>query len=163
MSSDHFSIRAATLSDAPLLLAMVHAAFEQYRHRLIPPSSAHAESLASITQKLAAFQAFICSVSNEPAGCVFYLRKSDHMYLDRLSVLQKFRRQGVGSSLIRAVEQLAIREGYSAVRLGVRIALPATRAYYERLGFTWLEDCFHEGFQTPTYILMQKLLKKSSN
>src|SRR5919198_866349 len=46
------TLREATTTDVPTLLALVHAAFEQYRDCLDPPSGAHRETEASLRAAL---------------------------------------------------------------------------------------------------------------
>ena len=55
------------------------------------------------------------------------------MYLGRLAVLPTFRQHGIGHALVAAVEQKAQAAGYTKVSLSVRTALPANRAFFERL------------------------------
>jgi len=45
---DSWVLREATEADAGTLLALVRAAFEEFRGRLDPPSGAHAETLESV-------------------------------------------------------------------------------------------------------------------
>ncbi|MGH2405709.1 MAG: GNAT family N-acetyltransferase [bacterium] len=93
-------LREATDDEVPILLAVLQAAFEQYRGRLDPPSGVHSETLETIRQKLKTGSAVLALVDDEVAGCVFYQQQASHMYLGRLSVLPKYRRQGVGQALI---------------------------------------------------------------
>lgn len=79
-------VRVATLDDAPPLLELIHAAFEQYRGRLDPPSGAHTETDASIARKLQAGGAVVAVDSDQLVGCVFYQPEIDHVYLGRLAV-----------------------------------------------------------------------------
>jgi hypothetical protein len=58
--------------------------------------------------------------------------------------------------LITHVENQARASGLGQVRLGVRIALPLLRAYYERLGYRLVEYCTHDGYAEPTYVILGK-------
>jgi hypothetical protein len=44
------------------------------------------------------------------------------------------------------------------VRLGVRVALPHLRAYYERLGYRVIDERSHTGYTVTTYVVMEKTL-----
>jgi ribosomal protein S18 acetylase RimI-like enzyme len=92
------------------------------------------------------------------AGCVFYEARMDFMYLGRLAVLPHYRGRGIANALIAQVETLAYQGGLHHVRLGVRVALPALRATYERRGYRVIEYHTHQGFTEPTYVMLDKPL-----
>jgi ribosomal protein S18 acetylase RimI-like enzyme len=153
------TLREAIAADLPTLLALVHGAFEEYRGRLDPPSGALAETLESLGHALRTGGALLASVDGQPAGCVFYNRERDHVYLGRLSVLAAHRSRGLGGALTDGVERLALAMGVPRVKLGVRTALPALRAYYERRGYLVIRLEAHAGYSTPTSVVMQKELR----
>jgi ribosomal protein S18 acetylase RimI-like enzyme len=153
------TLREATTTDVPTLLALVHAAFEQYRDCLDPPSGAHRETEASLRAALHAGGALLACVDGRPIGCVFYQRERDHVYVGRLSVLPPFRRRGVGQALTNDVERRAQAMGMPRVQLGVRTALPRLRAYYERCGYRVVREERHAGYEAPTYVVMEKDLR----
>ena len=78
------------------------------------------------------------------------------MYLDRLAVLPPFRGRGLARALVDAVEARAFALGAPAVRLNVRLALQDHQAYYARLGYAFLRHGTHEGYTSPTYVVMEK-------
>ncbi len=150
------SLREATAEDVSVLVAVIHAGFEEYRGRLDPPSGAHDESEETIRQKLIVGHAVLASVNQQVVGCVFYEPKDDHVYLGRLAVLPAYRRQGIARELIAWVEKQARLLGYTRVRLGVRVALPGNRAYFERLGYRVLNYGTHAGHTEPTFVDLEK-------
>jgi ribosomal protein S18 acetylase RimI-like enzyme len=158
MSTDTIQLRQANDSKAPLLLSILHAAFEEYRGWLDPPSGVHAETIESIQAKLKTATAVIAYVGDEAAGCVFYEQENEHIYLGRLSVLPQFRKSGIGRELIDYVEAQAVNLGVPRVQLGVRIALPRLKAYYEKLGYRIISYETHPGYTQPTYVTMEKNL-----
>jgi len=151
-------LRQADKRDAPILVSILHAAFEEYRGRLDPPSGAHIESVDDIHQKLETASAVIASFDGETAGCVFYEPEETAMYLGRLAVLPPFRRHGIGRALIEYVEEQARQFELAHVHLGVRVALPYLMAYYQGLGYTITAYGMHPGYLEPTYVNMQKEL-----
>ena len=153
------TLREATTTDVPTLLALVHAAFAQYRDRLDPPSGAHRETEATLGAALHAGGALLACVDGQPIGCVFYHRETEHVYVGRLSVLPAFRGRGVGPALTDDVERRARAMGVPRVQLGVRTALPRLRAYYERCGYRVVREERHAGYETPTYVVMEKDLR----
>lgn len=148
-------LRQATTDDIPILLAVLHAAFEEYRGRLDPPSGVHSETVETLRQKLKGGAAVLARISDEVAGCVFYQQEPTHVYLERLSVLPKYRRQGVGQALVHSVEQSA-QMLKLPVQIGVRLSLTGVRAFYERRGYRVARYAAHEGYAEPTYVVMQK-------
>jgi ribosomal protein S18 acetylase RimI-like enzyme len=158
-----WQIREATAADASILVALIHAAFAEYRGRLNPPSGAHEETQESVARKLAAGFALLAFAGPNPAGCVFYDLEADFVYFSRLSVVPEFRRRGLGQLLIDEVEARARALNRRAVRLGVRMALENQRAYYQRLGYRTVEAKTHAGYMGPTYVIMEKRLGPQSN
>lgn len=151
-------LREATEADVPTIVALVHAAFAEYRGRIDPPSGAHNESIEHVRQKMAAARVVLADKQTVPAGCVFYEHRMNHVYLFRLAVLPDHRQQGIAHRLIEHVEARARSLNVPYVRLGVRLALPHIRNYYERLGYHALEYGKHVGYSEPTYVILEKNL-----
>ena len=149
-------LRDAVAEDAPVLLRLMHGAFEEYRGRLDPPSGVHGETVTTVLEKLTGGTALLATVDGKPAGCVFMRPEGKHVYFSRLSVLPGYRHRGVGRALIACVERRARDEGYASVWLGVRLGLPALLALYERLGYKTIRRVTHSGYSEPTYVLMEK-------
>lgn len=153
-----WTIRDVTDDDVETLLALIHSAFEEYCGRLDPPSGAHAETRESLLRKLTGAKAFLAMAGPEPAGCVFWETEAEAVYFSRLAVAPKFRRRGLGRTLIDRVENYCRSLKRSRVRLGVRLALTRQRAYYERLGYRPVETKAHAGHAEPTYVIMEKVV-----
>jgi ribosomal protein S18 acetylase RimI-like enzyme len=154
--NEHVILREATKEDAPTLLRLMHAAFEEYKNVLDPPSAAHTETVGTVLKKLSTGAAVIAYIDGEPVGFAFYEPKGTHLYFSRLSVLPAFRSRGVGRKLIDHVERRARETGAAGVRLGVRLQLPHLVARYERLGYGITEYRTHEGYVAPTFVFMEK-------
>jgi GNAT superfamily N-acetyltransferase len=157
------TLREATEADIPALLAVLMAAFEEYRGLLDPPSGAHDETEERLRDTLCDSHAVLARVCGEPVGCVFYAPLGDIVDLFRLAVLPAYRNRGIGRALIGYVEERALALGIRSVQLGVRTALPANRAYYEHLGYRFLEARAHSGFAEPTYVILEKKLFERVN
>lgn len=150
------SLREAGPEDAPVLLRLVRAAFEEYDGVLDPPSGAHQETLDTVALRLARGGAVLAGVANEPVGFAFYEPDEGLLYFGRLSVLPPWRNQGVGGALLDYVERLARETGAAGVRLGVRLQLPHLVARYERLGYRTAKHMTHAGYAEPTFVYMEK-------
>jgi len=149
-------LREATDADVPTIVALIHAAFEEYRGKIDPPSGAHHESEEKVRQKMSSARVVVALLSGKPSGCVFYEQAADHLSLSRLAVPPAYRRRGIGQALIAYVEDRAEGLSIGQVRLGVRIALRRLRAYYERLRYRPVEYCAHDGYAEPTYVILEK-------
>ncbi len=55
--------------------------------------------------------------------------------IGRVAVIPAYRGQGVGSALMRRVEEIAREDCCGEIRLGVRMALPGNPAFYRSLGY----------------------------
>ncbi len=149
-------LREATDADVPSIVALIHAAFEEYRATLDPPSGAHAETEETVRGRMSSSRVFVALLAGTPIGCVFYEPAEEHVSFSRLAVLPTYRRRGIGRALIAHVEELAQASNVTQVRLGVRIALPQLRTYYERLGYGLLETHAHDGYAESTYVILGK-------
>jgi GNAT superfamily N-acetyltransferase len=155
---DGWLLREASEADAETLAALLRAAFEEYRGKLDPPSGAHDETAALVREKLEYARAVLALAGEEPAGCIFYETPQEYAYFSRLAVLPAYRRRGLARTLIAYVEGQARALGRQRVRLGVRLALPQQRAYYERLGYRAIYALAHAGYTEPTYLMLEKEL-----
>jgi predicted N-acetyltransferase YhbS len=153
-------IRQASSADLPAVVDVIHAAFDEYRGRLDPPSSAHHKTVESAREELRDGGAFVAVDGSELVGCVFYHPYPDHIYLDRLAVLPAQRGRGLARRLISAVEQRALAAAIPLVRLSVRLALADNRAYYERQGYQLWRFGTHAGYAAPTYVTLQKRIER---
>jgi predicted N-acetyltransferase YhbS len=152
------TLRGATPQDIETLTAVIRASFEEYQGKLDPPSGAHAENGDAIREKMEKGGAILTFVDEVCAGGVLFSLQDDFLYLGRLAVLPAYRQQGIGQALTAAVEQKALTMGFEAVQLGVRIALPRNRAFFERLGYRVVAYHSHPGYSEPTFITLEKRL-----
>jgi ribosomal protein S18 acetylase RimI-like enzyme len=151
-------LRQATEDDLPAALDVLRAAFEEYRAWLDPPSGVHRETVESLREYLGRGQITLALLGSQVVGCVLYHAEEDHMYFGRLSVLPAYRNRGIARLLIDQVETCARDLGLRRVRLSVRVAQPGNRAYYERIGYRFLEARAHSGYAQPTYVVLEKAL-----
>jgi ribosomal protein S18 acetylase RimI-like enzyme len=151
-------LREAAEDDLPGALAVLHAAFEEYRAWLDPPSGVHRETVESLRRYLERGHLTLGLLENRIVGCILYHTEADHMYFGRLSVLPAYRNRGIAGMLIDHVEAYARYLDIPRVRLSVRVAQPDNRAHYERLGYRFLEARSHAGYAGPTYDVLEKAL-----
>lgn len=152
-------IRSASFNDAPVLLSIIKQAFEQYRGRIDPPSSAMSKTLDVVLEEMSAADVLMAVDGGVPVGCIFFKLRTGVIYWDRLSVLPGHRKQGIATRLIEAVEQDAGRRGISRLQLEVRLNLAYLHDFYEKLGYGVLGSGSHPGFTQPTFLLMEKEIR----
>lgn len=97
-----------------------------------------------------------CESGGRIVACAFYRTHPDHVYLGRLAVLPAYRGRGLGARLVAEVEVLAAARGRDRVRLGVRLALPRNREFFERLGYRPVGLDAHTGSPVPTFAWFEK-------
>lgn len=154
-----YELRDYVGDDIPTILDVIKSAFAEYQGKLDPPSSAERKTIELVKEELQTANAIVVEVEERIVGCVFYQNTDEGVYLDRLSVLPDFRKQGIATSLMAEVERRARNEfGAEALRLSVRLSLKKQQALYKRFGFEFLEFGTHEGYPKPTYMKMMKRL-----
>lgn len=151
-------VQAATSDQATSILAVLMAAFQQYRDVLDPPSGVFSETPDDIKHKLTAGGGFVASDGLEIVGMVLYQPHTEYMYLGRLAVLPDYRGRHIARNLIAAVEQEARKQNLYCVQLGVRLVLRDNQALFQRLGYTIKSYHAHEGYNDYTYATMEKRL-----
>ena len=86
----------------------------------------------------------VAELDGEVAGTVssthYHLQLSDSLRMLALDVGRAFRRQGVGTALIEAVEGKARGEGLRSVQLEVAVGNLAALRLYEKLGYCRLDE-----------------------
>lgn len=135
-----FALREATEADAAVVLAVLRAANEPYRHRPNGPSGAFSDTVEGTRAMMATYPVVLAVAGETVVGCLFYAREEDHVFLFRLGVLPAYQRRGIGRALIEYAEERAMAMCLPCTRLDVRRAMPENHAYYERLGYYVIED-----------------------
>ncbi|RVD58372.1 GNAT family N-acetyltransferase [Mesorhizobium sp. M2D.F.Ca.ET.185.01.1.1] len=140
------------------LLALIRRAFTYMDGVIDPPSSAHLLTADSLAEKAKKETGFLAVENGRFVGCVFALERARDFYVGKLAVEPELQGQGIGTLLMRAVEDLARERGKDAIELQTRIELTANHAAFARLGFREAGRTAHEGYDRPTSITMRKVL-----
>lgn len=137
-------IAQATRDEAPVIHAIMVAAFEEYRGVLNPPSGVFLETPADVSAAMAQGGGLLAWWGVVPAGSARYRFERDHVYVGRVSVLPAYRGLGLASALLEAIEPRALAAGFWRLRLGVRLILGENIRLYERLGYAIVTIQEHE-------------------
>ncbi|HVY21775.1 MAG TPA: GNAT family N-acetyltransferase [Steroidobacteraceae bacterium] len=133
------TLRAATVSDVPLILQLIHelAEFERLSHEVAVTESQLTEHLFGVRPYAEVLLAF---VNEQPAGfALFFHNYSTFMgrpgiYLEDLYVRDAFRGQGVGTTLLNAVGQLAVSRNCGRYEWSVLNWNKRAIEFYEKMG-----------------------------
>jgi ribosomal protein S18 acetylase RimI-like enzyme len=88
------------------------------------------------------FRGLLAEVDAHPAGYakVTCAPEEDRCYLASLYVLPTYQGKGIGSLLLTEAERCALEFGMTAIWLGVMVQNTPTLRWYERIGFTFVEE-----------------------
>jgi GNAT superfamily N-acetyltransferase len=126
-------LRPLTNADAGEAAEVIRAAFAAQNRQINPPSSALLETGLSIAAKIA--------------------------HIARVSVAPEARGRGFVRLLIAACETEARRRGVRRMTFKTRLELPENERLFERCGFARREVEAHPGFETPTTVVMEKVIE----
>jgi ribosomal protein S18 acetylase RimI-like enzyme len=142
----HLELRPAGPEDVPFLLG-VYASTREEELKLVPWPEEQKSAFVRMqfhAQKAyyeanytgAVFQ--IILADGEPAGRLYTRRTDDEIRVMDIAILPAFRNLGIGSTLLRQIQQQAAVEGRK-VGIHVEVFNPAQKLY-ERLGFKRVSD-----------------------
>lgn len=136
-------IALAAPADAATVHRVMHAAFDEFRGRLEPPSSAHGETVEDVERAMAAGGAVIAWEGDEAVGCARFQRQPGRLSVGRVAVLPGHRGRGIARAMMRAIAGLAPGMGVDELRVEVRKSLPGNVALYESLGYAVVAEYAH--------------------
>jgi predicted N-acetyltransferase YhbS len=130
----HMSIRQAKIGDLQRIMALTRRAYRiPYRKSAFVIGSHEPNDIVGDFRRKGFF-AFVAVVGDKIVGAVRYKKSGNALYLYKLAVLKTFRNRGVGSALVKKVEEAAKRAGCGKVLLDCarEKKLPG---YYKRMGY----------------------------
>jgi ribosomal protein S18 acetylase RimI-like enzyme len=132
------------VEEASAVREIMLVAFAEYAAVLTVPSSAMWESVEDVAGHIALGGAVLARIGAETVGSGRYELRDDHVYIGRLSVLPAFRRRGISTAMMLAMEERALAAGRTEARISVRVLLPKNIELYERLGYVVTARYQHE-------------------
>ena len=121
-------------ADADRVTAVIHHAFAA-RRTLDPPSTALAETPATVGAVLAEHGGLLAVIDGEPAGAALFAVDGDTLGLRRVSVDPRRQGRGVASAMVGCAEEVAVGRGLARVELTARTELPETIEFWRRRGY----------------------------
>lgn len=153
------TIRVANFGDITTIHAMTQAAYAEYR-TILPHSSVWQETPELIAAEMQLGSILVCIMNGKIVASVRCHIKQEFVYVHRLVVLPTHRRQGLGSLLMQAVEELACKLNLYQVRLELRVAQPENRHFYQKLGYQLAEISAYLPDGKPRSYWMSKNLRR---
>lgn len=138
------------------ILDLIRTSFAYMEARIEPPSSMHRLTLGSIRLHAAEQEIWVAASGQTLAGCVFFTRKPNSLYVGKLAIAAPFRKQGLARRMIDKAAERARAHSLEALELEVRIELTENREAFAAMGFRKIAKNAHPGFNRTTSITMQK-------
>ena len=129
-------VSVASEEDAAGMVEVIHAAFGA-RPRLDPPSTADAETVATVTESLRRGGGVYATADGRPAGVILVQPGGAPgvATFGRVSVHPDFQRHGIASAMVAEAEGLAARAGHRRVELLAREELGQLVDFWRHRGF----------------------------
>ncbi|MCC0030464.1 MAG: GNAT family N-acetyltransferase [Brucellaceae bacterium] len=138
------SIRPASIDDIAFVRGCAEAAYRQYVSRI---GREPAPMTADFQAQLAAGHIHILEADGDLAGYIVHYEQSPGaMHVESVAVLPRFAGRGLGSELLRFVEDEARSRGCAAVELYTNAAMTENLRYYPRLGYERTGERVEDGF-----------------
>ena len=142
---ENLSLRRSARKDSERIDELI----DEYYFELVPVLEGFSKEEELVCKKI------VDKEGNIIAGCSGYVFPWGCMYIDDMWVDEKYRRQGLGSVALQAVEREAERKGCHVLWVGTWDF--QARPYYEKHGyevFATLKDCpvGHEDYQLAKYL-----------
>jgi GNAT superfamily N-acetyltransferase len=149
-------VRWASVTDRAAVVKVLQRAFADYDGRLQPPPGALGETEGSVRAHLEKGRIALAFIEGAPVGAMFLERKSEALFLSRVSVVPEKRGSGITARMVALAEELAREEGVRGLTLRVREVLAQNLALFQRLGFCETGRHGHESRPETVMIDMRK-------
>jgi N-acetylglutamate synthase-like GNAT family acetyltransferase len=159
-----FVIRDASSSDIPLLTTLIRNSFRDVADRFnltsencpAHPSNCATEWVESALKK--GIKYYVLERKNVPCGCIALERaQPDVFYLERLSVLPQFRRNGFGKLLVNHALNEAKKLGAHHIEIGIISHQTELKEWYKKLGFSTKKESQFEHLPFVVAFMTKKL------
>lgn len=140
----------------PEVLDLLRRSFAFMEGRIDPPSSMHRLTEETIADQCTSGE--VWTLGDPVTACIFLTPKPDALYIGKLAVDTPMRGRGLARVLVEWAETRAHALNLPRLELETRIELTENHATFARLGFVKTTEAAHEGYDRPTFIVMEKTL-----
>jgi GNAT superfamily N-acetyltransferase len=151
-------VRRATLAHAPIIAHILLCAFEPYRPLYTEGGFAATTPTADIVaQRFDEGPAWLACEGDDAVGTVSAVVRGEQLYVRSMAVLPSARGRGVGSALLRTVEDYAAQQNVRSMYLSTTPFLDHAIRLYQNFGFRRTEQGPQELFGTPLFTMEKEL------
>ncbi|MBM1814567.1 GNAT family N-acetyltransferase [Pseudosulfitobacter pseudonitzschiae] len=144
----------------PAVLDLVRRSFAYMEDRIAPPSSLHRLTVDAIARHCDTGEVWV--LGDPPLACMFLTEKPNRLYLGKLAVDPSLRGRGIARQMVDLAAARAVSKGLDTLELEVRIELIENHQAFGRMGFQIVRHGTHDGFDAPTFYVMQKTVAELS-
>lgn len=154
-------IRLATTDDAVGISSVLHEAFKNYRPLYTEGGfAATALSPEQVQTRIAEGPVWVVIRHNTIVGTAAVTVKGSDLYIRGMAVLPTARGLGIGESLLREIETVALGNGYRRLFLSTTPFLDRAIRLYENFGFARTDEGPHDLFGTPLFTMEKTLVRR---
>jgi GNAT superfamily N-acetyltransferase len=151
-------IRLATPADLPSLASLLYDSFAEYKSFYTDEGfAATTPSSDQLRQRMNEGPVWIATRAEAALGTVSVVDRGDYLYIRGMAVLPEARGMGLGTLLLRTVEEFAITQGHKRLTLSTTPFLDQAIRLYERSGFRRTVDGPHDLHGTPLFTMIKYL------
>ena len=157
-SAAHLEVRLAGPEDAPVIAAVLHASFVEFKS--LYTEGGFEATTAGAEQVLARMRegpVWVALREGVVMGTVAAVLKNESVYVRGMAVLPAARGSGAGTALLQHVEGWSAGQRCGRIFLTTTPFLNSAISLYERFGFRRTDDGLHDLFGTPLFT-MEKFL-----
>lgn len=136
-------IRKATSFDIQEIETCAVAAYTLYVERI---GREPAPMVANFAASIGKGYLYVAQEDDQIVGFVVFYPQQDHVHLENVAVSPGFQNRGIGTRLIRFVEQQAQQDGYTRVELYTNARMTENLGLYPRLGYEQFDRRVEDGF-----------------
>ncbi|PIE14177.1 MAG: GNAT family N-acetyltransferase [Rhodobacterales bacterium] len=140
------------------LHTMLRRAFAYMEGRIDPPSSMANMSVEDLRNTSEASEIWVIEEADRPIASVTLTPTDSTLYLDKLATSPTHRQEGLARELLTLAENRAQALNLSSITLNTRVELVDNHATFHAMGFEYVGEATHKGFDHPTSLIYRKTL-----
>jgi putative acetyltransferase len=157
-SAAHVEVRLAGPEDAPVIAAVLHASFVEFKSLYTEGGfAATALGLERVLIRMREGPVWVALREGVVMGTVAAVVRDESVYVRGMAVLPEARGSGAGARLLRQVEDWTRGQGLTRLFLSTTPFLDSAIRLYERFGFRRMDDGLHDLFGTPLFTMEKTL------